>query len=77
MLRKIPRIGHGLAKLYLWKPVYFNFAIVGAFGILLQYVVTWMLLTLGLPWWAAMFLGIVAAWNSNYILNKNWVFSND
>lgn len=74
LLRKIPRVGAGLAKVYEWQPVYFNFALVGAFGVFLQYVITWTLITAGFPWWFAMFMGIAVAWNSNFIFNEKWVF---
>lgn len=74
-LGKIPYVGGHLARLYGWQPQYFNFALVGAVGVAWQYFFTWLLMGLGFPWWFAMAIGIFIAFQSNYLLNKHWVFS--
>ncbi len=74
-LAKIPRVGVTLAKVYEWQPRYFNFALVGATGVVIQYLFTWMLMNVGVPWFLAMAVGIFAAFNSNYWFNKVWVFA--
>ena len=64
-----------LKKLYNWRPQYWNFALVGAVGVVLQYIITAVLMGVGLPWFLAMGIGIFAAFNSNYFFNKTWVFN--
>lgn len=63
-----------IGKLYMRFSDYWNFALVGALGVVWQYLLTWLLLSLNFPWFFAMFIGILVAWNSNYFLNKHWVF---
>jgi putative flippase GtrA len=65
-----------LGELYDWGSQYWNFAMVGAVGVVWQYLITWLLMGVGLPWWFAMAIGIFVAFNSNFVLNKSWVFKN-
>ena len=74
LLKKVPRVGESLAAVYGWNPKYFNFALVGFIGVLWQYILTWLFIGVGLPWFIAMATGIFAAFNSNFILNDRWVF---
>lgn len=71
------KIHPSVGNFYVEHPQYCNFALVGATGVILQYVITAFLLVFGFPWWLAMFFGILAAFNSNYFFNKGWVFKKD
>ena len=64
-----------LGALYDKYPSYWNYAIAGGTGVIIQYLVTGLFIALTFPWWAAMALGIFVAWNANYVLNKRWVFN--
>ena len=73
-LGKIPRVGVTLRRVYEWQPQYFNFMLVGGMGVVWQYLVTWMLMGVGFPWWFSMGVGIFVASFSNYLLSRHWVF---
>lgn len=66
-----PKIG----QLYDWEPTYWNFAFVGGIGVLINWILFLLLRgVLGdLAWW----LGVLLAWNFNYLFNKIWVFKNE
>ena len=64
-----------LGKLYDWKPSYWNYALVGGVGSILNWLffVSFRSVLGDLAWW----LGLFIAWNSNYFLSKMWVFKSD
>jgi putative flippase GtrA len=64
-----------LGELYDWAPSYWNYAIVGGLGILLNWALFILLRGfLGdIAWW----IGIITAWHSNFLLSKVWVFKHE
>ena len=66
-----PKVG----QLYDWEPSYFNYAFVGGIGVLLNWALFLVLRGFvgDLAWWVA----TIAAWHSNYLLSKIWVFKNE
>lgn len=82
LLLGIPRVGEKLAGLYLWKPMMFNFMLVGASGTVLSWLLYegfFRVLLLSLPF--GTFIGMVITtclvflWN--YTWNKRWSLNSD
>jgi len=61
------KYGSGLAKLYLrlWNPI--NYAMIGGIGVLINYLVWFLLISFGgLPWFLINALAIIIAWSWNW-----------
>ena len=76
-LLKVPGAGKLLSRLYLWRFCTFNFMIVGAIGMIIQFVLYEGIFRLMLKgFWGGTFLGmlitvfVVFMWN--YVLNRHW-----
>jgi len=62
-----------LGKLYDKSPSYWNYALVGGIGSILNLIAY--LITLNVvDYFFAWLLGLIIAWNFNYFLSKLWVF---
>jgi hypothetical protein len=77
LLGKIPRVGSQLARVYYWRPMMFNFMLVGASGTLLSYGLYEGIFRPALsPLFGGAFLGMVITtilvflWNFTW--NKRW-----
>jgi hypothetical protein len=82
LLLKTPKVGDKLARLYLWKPMMFNFMLVGASGTILSWILYEGIFR---PFLSSLFGGtfigmvittlIVFLWN--YTWNKRWSLKTD
>lgn len=82
LLLRIPKLGKSLAAMYLWKPMLFNFMIVGASGtvlnwILYEFVFRNVLLFLWGGTFIAMVITTLLVFFWNYSLNKRWSLKPD
>lgn len=82
LLLRIPKLGKSLAAMYLWKPMLFNFMIVGASGtvlnwILYEFVFRNILLFLWGGTFIAMVITTLLVFFWNYSLNKRWSLKSD
>jgi len=82
LLIQIPKVGDKLARLYLWKPMMFNFMLVGASGTVLSWILYEGIFRPVLSsLWGGTFIGmvittlIVFTWN--YTWNKRWSLKPD
>ena len=82
LLGKIPRVGSLLARLYYWRPMMWNFMLVGASGTLLSYGLYEGIFRPALsPLFGGAFLGMVITtilvflWNFTW--NKRWSLNID
>lgn len=77
LLEKIPRAGKYLAKLYLWKPMMFNYMLVGASGTVLSWLLyegVFRVLLFELPFgtFLAMVIVTIIVYFWNFTWNKKW-----
>jgi hypothetical protein len=77
LLLRIPVLGNGVCRFYLWQFMMFNFMIIGATGVILNFVLyEGFFRTLLMNLWGGTFLAfiitttIVFLWN--YLLNLKW-----
>jgi len=73
LLGKIPRAGKHLQALYLWKPLMFNYMLVGASGTVLSWVLyegVFRIILVSL--WGGTFLGMVITTVLVYLWNFTW-----
>lgn len=77
LLERIPRAGKYFARLYLWKPMMFNYMLVGASGTVLSWFLyegVFRALLVGLPFgtFLAMVIVTIIVYFWNFTWNKRW-----
>jgi hypothetical protein len=82
LLTRIPRVGEQIAKFYLWKYMLFNYMMVGASGVFLNWFVYEILIRpFVFRFWGGTFLGVtltaIIVFYWNYTWNKRWSLKTD
>lgn len=82
LLRRIPRLGNPIAGFYLWKPMMFNYMLVGATGTVLNWFLYEIIVRPLVYWfWGGTFLGItvvtICVFLWNFTWNKRWSLKTD
>jgi putative flippase GtrA len=68
LLVRIPRVGWQLATVYLKLVNPVNYALVGGIGVVINFLVFYLLIGT-LPWWVTNFLAILVAWSWNWSMS--------
>lgn len=82
LLRRIPRLGDPIAGIYLWKPMMFNYMLVGATGTVLNWFLYEIIVRPLVYWfWGGTFLGVtvvtICVFLWNFTWNKRWSLKTD
>jgi hypothetical protein len=82
LLRRIPRLGAPIAGIYLWKPMMFNYMLVGATGTVLNWFLYEIIVRPLVYWfWGGTFLGVtlvtICVFLWNFTWNKRWSLKTD
>lgn len=82
ILNRIPRMGKHAARFYFWKPMLFNYMLVGATGTFLNWFIYEMMIRpLVYCFWGGTFLGVtittILVFFWNFTWNKRWSLKTD